>query len=153
MNSITSPSGTPVAKSGFINDEAGVKRRILRAFDNVAAGQTDDAQVAAVAGHRIRVINLVALCAATATTLTFNSKPAGAGAAIYALLANAVNGGEVLPRNEDGWFETNSGEGLSVTTGAGSTTGIAISYILVPNYLTDEDGIVLTDENGIPLTA
>lgn len=34
----------------------------------------------------------------------------------------------MIPLNESGIFETNEGEGLTVTTGAGSTTNILIQY-------------------------
>jgi hypothetical protein len=98
------------------------------AFANVAASQTDSSLVAAVTGKKIRVLAAACLAGGTATTITFNTKPAGAGSAISALFANGINGGEVLPYNPAGWFETASGGGLSVTTGAGSTTGIQITY-------------------------
>lgn len=104
---------------------------LKRAKANVAASSTDSTLVAAVAGKRLRVLAMVAVCGATSTDLTFTSKPAGAGTAISPLFANAANGGEVLPFNGAGWFETESGEGLSVTTGAGSATGILVTYIEV----------------------
>lgn len=104
-----------------------------RAFANVAASQTDSSVVSAKAGNRIRVIAAYAVAGGTATNLTFNTKPAGAGSAISALFANAANGGFVLPRNESGWFETSVGEGLTVTTGAGATTGIGVVYSLIPS--------------------
>lgn len=99
------------------------------AFANVAASQTDSSIVAAVAGKVIRVLAVVAVAGGTATNLTFNTKPSGAGTAISPLFANGINGGEVLPFNPSGWFQTNSGEGLTVTTGAGSTTGILVTYV------------------------
>lgn len=141
-------------RSGLLMDESGVLRQVKRSDPkNIAQSQTDSAVVAAVAGYAIRVLNVYALAGGTATNLTFNSKPGGAGAAISALLANDANGGEVLPYNPHGWFQTAISEGLSVTTGAGATTGLQVSYILVPNYLTDELGNPLTDELGNYLTA
>jgi len=101
----------------------------LRAFANVAQSQTDSSIVAAVTGKKIRVLAAVAVTGGTATNLTFNTKPSGAGTAISPLFANAANGGEVLGFNPAGWFETASGEGLTVTTGAGATTGILVTYI------------------------
>lgn len=101
---------------------------IQYAFANVDASSTDGEIVAAVTGKAIRVLAFIAVAGDTATTLTFNTKPSGAGSAISALFANAANGGEVLSYNDAGWFETNSGEGLTVTTGAGSTTGIQVVY-------------------------
>lgn len=140
-------------RGGVIFDEAGVARPVRRSAPlNIAASQTDAAGVPAVEGKIIRVISLYALAGGTATNLTLNSKPEGdAGAAISALLANAANGGELLPRNADGWFQTKAGEALTITTGAGDATGMQVSYIEVPNYLTGDDGLVLTDENGTPL--
>lgn len=102
------------------------------AFANIAASQTDASVIAAVAGHRIRVLAYILQAGSTATNLTFNTKPAGAGSAISMLHANSGNGGLVVPRNgNEGWFQTNEGDGLTVTTGAGSTTGIQIVYALV----------------------
>lgn len=99
------------------------------AFANIAASQTDAALVAAVASKKIRVLALVMVTGGTATNVTFTSKPAGAGAAKSPLFANAANGGVVLPFNPVGWFETVVDEGLSVTTAAGSTTGIQVVYV------------------------
>jgi|SRR3990172_81832 len=100
-------------------------------FANIAASQTDSSLVAADGSLKIRVLQVAAVCGTSATNLTFNSKPAGAGAAISCLFANAANGGIVLPFSPNGWFTTVAAEGLTVTTGAGSTTGIQIKYVLV----------------------
>lgn len=116
--------------TGYLNDGSR-SLPVKYAFANVAAAATDAAIVAAVADKKIRVIALVCLCGATATTLTFNRKPGGAGTAISMLFANAINGGAVLGFNQAGWFETNAGEGLSATTGAGSTTGVQVVYVEV----------------------
>lgn len=109
---------------------------VQRAFANVAASQTDSVIVAATAGTnqvgpRIRVHAVIGSAGGTATSLTFNSKGAGAGTAISPAFQNGINGGEVLPHCAAGWFETNAGEGLTVTTGAGSTTGVLVLYSLV----------------------
>lgn len=100
----------------------------LYAVANVAASQTDSSVITAVTGKKIRVVAVTAIAGGTATNLTFNSKGSGAGTAISPLYANGANGGEVLPFNPMGWFETNSAEALTVTTGAGSTTGILVVY-------------------------
>lgn len=97
-------------------------------FLNVAASSTDSVLVAGVTNKKVYVLSAVFVVGATATTAVFNSKPAGAGTAISPSFANGVNGGAVLPFNPAGWFVSNTGEGLSVTTGAGSTTGVAIAY-------------------------
>lgn len=103
----------------------------LSAVANPAASQTDSSVVAAVTGKRINVLAVAFLAGGTATTAVFNTKPAGAGSAISPLFANAANGGAVLPYNPKGWFATNAGEGLSVTTGAGSATGIVVTYEVI----------------------
>lgn len=110
---------------------AGVLLAPLRTFQNVASGQTDSVIVLATGGKKIRVLQVFALAGGSSTDLTFNSKPAGAGTAISPLMANDIRSGEVLPFSPIGWFETNVGEGLTVTTSAGSTTGILVAYILV----------------------
>ena len=102
----------------------------IQAFANIAASTTDGALVTAVAGRKIKVVAMTAVTGATATNLTFNSKPTGSGTAITPLFANGANGGEVLPYNSSVWFQTNAGEGLTVTTGTGSTTGILVTYVL-----------------------
>lgn len=103
---------------------------IKQAVANVTASSTDASVVAAVAGMQIRVHAIVFQCGGTATTATFNSKPSGAGTAISAQFQNGANGGAVLPFIDVGWFQTNAGEGLSLTTGAGSTTGVQVVYSL-----------------------
>lgn len=136
------------SRSGVIMDEGGVPRPVKHSAPaNIAASQTASSLIAAVTGKRIRVISVYALAGGTATTLVFNS----ASTAKSALLSNAANGGEVLPRNIDGWFETAAGEALTVTTGAGAATGIQVNYIEVPEYQVTETGIVATDERGNPL--
>lgn len=106
-------------------------RSAISIFANVGAGQTDSNIVIAVIGYAIKVVSVAFVTGATATNATFNSKGSGSGTAISCLFANGANGGAVLNRNEDGWFITNTGEGLTLTTGAGSTTGVLVNYILV----------------------
>lgn len=97
------------------------------AFANIAASQTDSQIVALVAAKKIRVLALYCVAGATATSITLQSN----ATAKSALLANGANGGEVLPFNPAGWFETVAGEALKATTGAGSTTGIGVVYVEV----------------------
>lgn len=119
-----------MSRSGFVYVGGNAEElAVKRAFANVAASSTDASVVDAVAGKKIRVLSVYVVAGVIATTLIFNSKPAGAGTAISATLANGANGGEVLPHNDHGWFETTAGEGLTVTTGAGSTTGLGVTYI------------------------
>lgn len=138
--SITSaiPAGTNLLGKVSASDETDTvyqgttARTPVDAFANVAASQTDSSIVTAQgASNKIRVLQVAAVAGATATDLTFNSKGAGAGTAISCKFANGANGGEVLPYSANGWFTTSANEALTVTTGAGSTTGILIKYIVV----------------------
>jgi hypothetical protein len=106
---------------------SGAGRR--NAYDAIAAGTTDSALVAAEAGLRIVVTSVVINHGdTTPSAVTFTSKGSGAGTAIYAPLKGPANGGFVIPDNDYGLFGTVAGEGLSVTTGAGSTTSVAVTY-------------------------
>lgn len=101
-------------------------------FANVNASSTDAVLVPAVAGKKIVILALAMVAGATATNLTFNSKGSGTGTPVSALFANAANGGAVLPYNAAGWFQSRvAGEGISVTTGAGSATGIQVTYVAI----------------------
>jgi len=100
-------------------------------FANIAQSQTDSSLVTARAGSKIRVFSVAAVSGATATNVTFNSKGSGAGTAISPAFAFGANGGAVLPYNPQGWFDTNRGEGLTATTGAGSTQGLLVSYAYI----------------------
>lgn len=105
-------------------------RPVKRATLNVPAGSTDAAGVAAVTGWRIRVLAVLMVSGGVATTVQFNSKGAGAGTPISPNYPMGVNGVFPAPYNPVGWWETNPGEGLTVTTGAGSTTAIQVIYCL-----------------------
>jgi hypothetical protein len=114
---------------------------VPQAFANTAASTTDGALTDPIstsslstgrANARIRVYALYAQAGGTATNITFNSKGAGAGTAIGPLMAAGANGGAVLPYNPKGWFTTKPGEGLTVTTGAGSTSGLQVVYDYIP---------------------
>jgi hypothetical protein len=111
------------------------------AFGTIAAGSTDATftlgdgsagALVAVTGYQIRVLAVFALAGSSGANLTFNSKGAGAGTAITPAFPNGGNAGFVLNENTAGWFATNSGETLTVTTGAGSTTALLIVYKLIP---------------------
>lgn len=98
------------------------------AWDNVAAAATDSVLVAASSTNKIRVLALfVNGVDAGVCTFTFNSKGAGAGTAISPTFEVPLNGGFVLPMS-DGWFETNVGEGLTITTAAASAVGVVVVY-------------------------
>jgi hypothetical protein len=107
-------------------------RGVYGAFDSVAASATDSVIVAAQTGQKIRVLTFILNHGdTTASTVTFNSKGSGAGTATTPALKGPANGVVGASGDRAGLFETNRGEGLSVTTGAGSTTGIMVTYELV----------------------
>jgi hypothetical protein len=105
---------------------------VFGAWENVAASATDEVLVAAIPGRKIRVLTfLINQGSTTASTVTFNSKGSGSGTAISPTLLYAANGGTSAD-TVNGFWETKVGEALTVSTGAGSTTGIAVSCKSVP---------------------
>lgn len=125
-NQTIQSADTPTPDTEYIT---AVKKR---AFANIAASTTDGAVVAAVSGYRIRVLDYLLMAGGTATNATFNTKPGGAGTAISMLHACAANGGVCTGEESGGWFQTSLSEGLSLTTGAGSTVGVQVVYVLLP---------------------
>lgn len=120
----TKGAGNPEQSNGAWSSE-------LFGRANIAAATTDGAVIAAVAGKKIRVLSyLVSALTAGATTATFTTKPGGAGSAISPVISLAANG-NVSEESEFGLFETNVGEGLSLTTGAGAGVGVRVTYVLV----------------------
>ncbi len=104
---------------------AGLGRQ--NAFDAVAAEETDSSLVAAVPGRKI-VVNAVVINHGdtTASSVTFNS----GSTPISPPLKAVEGGGFVIGDNGTGWFGTTPGEALTVTTSAGSTTSIIVTYSL-----------------------
>lgn len=117
----------------IIKNRRGAEIAVQSAFANISASTTDGSLgIAGVYGKRVALLSAVFMAGATATNATFNSKPSGsAGSAASMLFANAANGGAVLPFNPHGWLLTKTGEGLTLTTGSGSTTGVQVQYAYV----------------------
>lgn len=109
----------------YWNETTGAYVTVKYAKANIAQSQTASTVVGAVANKKIRVLQVAFMCGGTATDATILS----ASTAISPLFANGANGGAVLPFTMPGWFETTAGEALTLTTGAGSTTGIMVGYV------------------------
>lgn len=112
----------------------GAARQVLRANFSVAPATTDSVTglpAAQGAGKQIVVLDYELHAGSVAATFQFNSKPAGAGAAISPVMNQIANG---LKTNGSayGLYVTNANEGLSITTGAGTgaTTG-SLRYIVI----------------------
>lgn len=111
----------------------GSRGGLYNAWDNVAAAATDSVLVAASFGAAARIRVVYAFVNAVdvgVCTFTFNSKGAGAGTAISPTFEVPLNGNLLLPDTE-GWFETNPGEALTVTTAAASAVGIIVVFEVV----------------------
>lgn len=93
----------------------------------VTASSTDSSLIALVSAKKLRIVSLAAQCGATATTMTFES----GGTTRKHIIPAGANGGQILPFNPVGWFETASGESLTVTTGSGSSCEISGCYVEV----------------------
>ena len=96
----------------------------------VAASQTDSALVSAVSGSRIKVLGFWSISAST-STFVFNSKGSGAGTAISPVLTPTANQSFQMSNSDAPLFQTNKGEGLTLTTGAGGNTVLIVTYVVV----------------------
>lgn len=137
--------------SGVIYDRAGNALQVRKAKLNATAGTADQQLVPALADHVIRVLSLKMVAGGTATDVTFQSKlDAVAAVDVSPLFANAANGGAVLPHDDHGHFEdTASGAALVVLTGAGSSVGIMLSYVYLPDAALEwNDGDPITWNDG-----
>lgn len=101
------------------------------AIVSVASAATDTAIVAAVAGKKLRVLSYTLSAAGTITAFQFNSKPGGAGTIKSGILNLPANTAVPTYFSPLGHFETVAGEGLTGTTGVGSTVTGSIVYVEV----------------------
>lgn len=129
------PETVSLSSVGRIWLPNGTAVQVRRAFANVAASQTDEEIIPANPNASIRIISLAMVTGGTATNVTFKSKEADQSAVdITPLFANSANGGVVLPLNVHGWAQTpDVARAVTVTTGAGSATGITINFIEIPS--------------------
>jgi hypothetical protein len=102
-----------------------VQTNILKAFVN-ASSLGSNAVVSAVNGKSIRVTGV-----ALVTTLANSVKFLSAATDISATFPLGANGGIVLPFNEHGWFQTNSGEALNLNLSVATATGLSITYVVI----------------------
>ncbi len=109
------------------------------AIADIAPSQTDSSLVTKKVGFVNRVIGGFVVAAGTATTIVLNSKGTGSGTAITSTLFCGANGGICWPiaANERigdppfGYFESIRGEGITATTGSGTTVGVTLVYIQI----------------------
>lgn len=100
----------------------------------IAAGQTDAVVVAAVPGRKIRVMSLWVFPTTTPpASVTLNSKGSGAGTAISPVLPLvAATPLPLMGSADNGLFQTNAGEALTVTNPAGTTlAAFMLSYVVL----------------------
>ena len=98
---------------------------------------TDGAVIAAKPNVIFRVVGGFVVVGGTATNVTFTSKGTGVGTAVTSIIYCGANGGLVMPSPPQissgeppfGYFQATRGEGISATTGAGTTVGISLIYI------------------------
>lgn len=91
------------------------------------AGSGANQLIAAATNAKYRVLSVVVV-ATTAVSVKFQS----AATDITGTFPLGANGGLVLPFNEHGWFETNSGEALNLNLSGAVATGVQIQYIKLP---------------------
>jgi len=126
----TDALGAALATDVIMNAFTALTPKFAKA--SIAASTTDGSVVAAVTSKKIRPLLFSVSSAGTASTFTFNSKPAGAGSAISQLFTPtaAQPWGIGFSPVGIGW-ETVAGEGLAATTGAGSNSNVSLVYLEV----------------------
>lgn len=116
--------------AGYVKLKNGDLAEVKRVKFSVAASQTDSALVSAVSGAVLRVISMHVMTGASGpTNFQINTKPGGAGTAISPVYPLAANGGINLDHNPHGYYVSSSGEGLTITTGAGDTCVGNVLYV------------------------
>jgi hypothetical protein len=113
----------------------GIGYDVVTANLSVAAATVDAAVLAAGgAGLRIYVIAIdLHAGAAPPTTITFNTKPAGAGSAISPAYPQIANGQKWLGHGDHPLCSTGINEGLTATTAAGTNITVGtVWYFLAP---------------------
>lgn len=106
-------------------------------FSNVSPSTTDSAIITGKPGVIMRVVGGWLMASGTATTITFNSKGPSAGTAITSSVYCGINGGVLFPSNQPdrvaeapyGYFQSNKGEGITASTGGGTTVGVNLVYV------------------------
>lgn len=120
-------SGLIVSKPNGASSLENVQHKFARV--NIAGGTTDGNVVTAVTGKKIRIMKFEVICGSGGGSfIALNTKPAGAGTAIYGAIDLIAS--EKVPRPFDlfGYCETNVSEGLTGTTGANAVK-IMVGYI------------------------
>jgi hypothetical protein len=77
-------------------------------------------------GLKIRVLYIVAVAAA-ANVITLKS----GSTAISAAKSLGINGGFILPRDANGWYETGPNQALNIALTAATAVGVDIGYVVV----------------------
>lgn len=101
----------------------------IRISTLVAASSSHTVLHALVAAKALLVLAFHIVCGATPSTVVFETSTANA--AISAVYTFGANGGVPGSFNPLGWFATNVGDALQVTTGAGSATVITMTCVAV----------------------
>jgi len=102
---------------------------------NMVGAQTDIVLVSGSSQRHILVLAVACMAdsiGGTGIQFYFGSKPAGSSSQISAIFSNGSQGGFILPYSEVGWFKTNAGESLSVSTFNGSAnTSLNVVYTMI----------------------
>lgn len=130
-------------------------RQIRRISVTVAASQTDAILSDAVSGMRLRVLDIFAV-SSSATPITFNSMASGSSGVAITQTFTIAAGEPLNPGfNPHGWFDTYTGESLTVTTGSGAATEFLMTVAIISGVssegLLGEDGTAILTEDGQPL--
>lgn len=102
------------------------KNTIVQLVGSPALASNQTLLVAQGSDVRIRVVSLVVNCGGGSNTVTFKSDDT----AITPAFTFSANGGMVLEKMMEGWFETSGNEALKVTLANATLVGMQIGYVL-----------------------
>ncbi len=140
-----------ISPFGLIYDGGGVARPILQSDPITAGGDGVTEIVPALGDYQIAVLAAVSMNLAEGS-LAFGSK-LGVEAAVKKSITfnNAARGGEILPFNQGGWFITEPGAALVVTT-VTAASEVQVTYIYLNGlYFRDSQGNIVIAEDGNPV--
>ena len=116
---------------------------------NVTAATTAGELIAAVADYTIVILGLILQSGGTATDVTLLSNAVAA----TPLIALDIRQQFTLPDSQNPWAVGVPSTSITITTGAGATTGVIVRYALVPNSaLTGPDGNPIYAADGTVVT-
>jgi hypothetical protein len=118
--SVATPASSGASGGGTVS-AGGASYTVKRLPINISASGNI---IPIVAGKKLRIISMWYIAAGAVTTTFLSNATALSGP-----VPNGANGGAVLQKNDDGWFETVAGQAFAVTLGSAVNISGSVNYI------------------------